>query len=214
MTSHQTARFFRATWNMPRGLIHLMVKLISVLLLATGLAAAGPAADAEQVAGVDLPEKMVVDEEPLYLNGAGLHEATVFNVDVFVAALYLAEPTASATRAVSSRQTKRLLLRFKRSVSRRDLVRAAKRAFGDRGGIGGTRWIGSRLDGFLGSLPDAEDGDELSFTHRPGRGLEVRHNGRVLTTVQDEEIARAFLGAWIGPEAASPKLERALLGRS
>jgi hypothetical protein len=181
-----------------------LLKSISILVLILGLAAPG-LARAGTLAGSDLPSSMSVDEEMLRLNGAGLYKAGLFKVNVFRAGLYLSQPTGSAAHILHPDQMRVLALRFKRDVSRSRLIEVARRALS-------ASVVGPSLDRFLTSIPSASRGDLLTFTHHPGRGLEVAHNRRTLLRLADEELSQAFFASWVGPHAADTRLSRALLG--
>jgi hypothetical protein len=178
---------------------------ISILLLTLALAVPN-LASAGTVAGGDLPAAMSVDDEMLRLNGAGTFEAgRLFRVDVFKAGLYLARPTASAAHILHPEQMRVLALRFKRDVSQSKLVDVARRALSAHG-------VGASLERFLASLPGAARGDLLTFTHHPGRGLEVAHNRHTVLRLPDEALSQAFFESWVGPGAVDSKLSRSLLG--
>jgi hypothetical protein len=182
-----------------------LLKLVPIFILCVGFAAGPRAVEGSTLAGGQLPDTITVDDELLRLNGAGLYEAGMFNVDVFVAGLYLEEPTSSAAHILSSDRLRVLALRFKRDVSKQRLVEVARSALGNQSG--------AHLERFLASLPKAADGDVLTFTHRPRGGLTVAHNGQKLSQAADEALAHEFFTHWVGPEAFDDKLGRQLLGR-
>ena len=67
---------------------------------------------AAECVGVTHPGKTVAGGAELTLNGLGLREATVFNVDVYVAALYLEKRLSSGQEILDSSGPKKLVLKF------------------------------------------------------------------------------------------------------
>ncbi len=78
---------------------------------------------------VRMPDTLTVDGVPLSLVGMGLREATIFNVNVYVAGLYLQHPTHAAAQVINSEQKKHLVLHFVHEVSRSDMVKAFREGF-------------------------------------------------------------------------------------
>src|SRR5262245_25690640 len=70
------------------------------------------------------PGALTVDDKTLCLNGLGLREATVFNVNVYVAGLYLEQRDKNGERIASSDQRKLMRLRFVRDVGRSEIAEA------------------------------------------------------------------------------------------
>src|SRR2546425_11565970 len=87
-----------------------------------------PAA-AGELAGVTLPDQITLDSKTLVLNGMGVREATWLKVDVYVAGLYLETKSSDPEAIVRSEQTKRLVMRFVRSVDRDALLKGWREGF-------------------------------------------------------------------------------------
>jgi hypothetical protein len=62
------------------------------------------------------------------------------------------------------------------------------------------------------AFPDVAPGDRLVGLHRPGRGVQFLHNGRVSGEVADTRFARLFFGIWLSSSAREPALRAQLLG--
>jgi hypothetical protein len=52
----------------------------------------------------------------------------------------------------------------------------------------------------------------MSFTHKPGAGIEVDVNGKMQGTVEGDDFAKAFLAIWLGAKPPNPNLKAGLLG--
>ena len=74
-----------------------MRRAIPILLLAFALSAHG--AEKE---GVSLPDSVPVGDRTLVLNGLGVREATIFNVNVYVAGLYVEAKTKNPSEVIES----------------------------------------------------------------------------------------------------------------
>ena len=97
-----------------------MKSVITALLLA--LLSAG--SQAVEIAGTPIDETARVFGKELSLNGAGVRTAML--IKVYVAALYLQQKSKDADEVIESRQSKRLLMVFKRNL-KSNIVGAAFR---------------------------------------------------------------------------------------
>ena len=59
-----------------------------------------------------MPNQITVAGQQLVLNGMGIREATVFNVDVYVAGLYVVQRSSDGNAIAASTTHKRLVLHF------------------------------------------------------------------------------------------------------
>ncbi len=62
------------------------------------------------------------------------------------------------------------------------------------------------------AFPDVAPGDRLVGLHRPGRGVQFLHNGRVTGEMPDRRFARLFFGIWLSSASREPELRAQLLG--
>lgn len=189
-------------------------RALALALVAAPLCLArSQAASAQRCEGVTMAPRIEVDGRPLVLNGMGVREATVFNVDVYVAGLYLERPTRDAESVLRDMKRMRIDLRLVRDVERGEMNEAIRNGF--------ERNAGNRLPIFRARIrrleqmiPDLHDKDQVSFTYRPeGRGALVLHvNGRPRGQIQGEEFARTFFSIWLGDHPPNAGLKRGLLG--
>ena len=91
-----------------------MTRLAPIALLFALLAPA----QARTVAGVDLPDTVMVDGATLRLNGMGLRAATALRVKAYVGGLYLEQPSSDAATVIDSHQRKRVTMKFLRDIDR------------------------------------------------------------------------------------------------
>ena len=182
----------------------------AVSLLATFGARTAPAAEC---VGVSFPDQISVDGSSLELNGLGLRLATMLKVKVYVAALYVADPSRDGGTIVAAATPKRLVLHFVRGVDASDLNDAWEEGFAHhaKDEVDALR---SRIERLEGWMADMEEGQRLTFTSKPGGGLEVDVDGSVAGTIEGDDFSRAFLSIWLGDHPPNPGLKEGLLGGS
>jgi hypothetical protein len=160
-----------------------MNQLARVLLVALLTLSLTSTAHARECEGVTLPNQVTVDGTPLRLVGLGVREATVLNVDVYVAGLYL--------DASDSRE-------------------AMETNFKANGGSAPA--FRERLAQLLPMIPAMRVGGHLIFTYLPGTGLQVHVGNRLKGTIAGEDFARVFFAIWFGPNPPNAGLKTGLLG--
>jgi hypothetical protein len=163
-----------------------------------------------RVAGVVLPRDTATEHCTLHLNGAGLYQTGLLRVDVYVAALYAERPSTSAEELIESDQTIELWLSFKRDVSRRDLIKAARSGLraqlGKRSGA-----FEQALAGLEHTLRDLREGDVTRITYDKGVGVMIAINEVSCGSVGGDEFATALFASWLGSHPMSERLKRQLL---
>ena len=169
------------------------------------------AASAKECKGVAFPEQIQAAGSTLKLNGLGLRQATIMKINVYVAALYVASASTDATAILASNTPKALVLHFVRDVGGADLNKAWEEGFAanakDR-----LPALKERIGKLKGWMADMKSGQRLTFTHKPGAGVEVDVNGTVKGTVKGDDFATAFLSIWLGAQPPNPGLKAGILG--
>ena len=162
-------------------------------------------------AGVTLPDQIEVSGRQLTLNGMGLREATALKVDVYVAGLYVETPSSDPATLLASNETKRLVLRFKRSVDRDKIVKAWNDGFRGNATVA-LPAIQGEIDQFNAWMPDLKSGDTLVLTSVPGQGVYVDLNGSRRGVIASDDFARSVFAIWLGPKPPTGALKKGLLG--
>jgi hypothetical protein len=178
----------------------------ALLAIVIGLAPAE--ANARACAGVTFADTVVVGGTTLQLNGLGLREATVFEVDVFVAALYVQRRSPSAKTLLARDEPARVVLHFVRDTSGATIaeeMEAGYRANTPEVSVAKKKQL-------LGWLEDLRVGQSIVFSYVPGQGLEVRVAGRTKGVIAGADFASATLAVLIGPEVTDEDLRAGLLG--
>ena len=189
-----------------------MRSFVRLCALAATLSFASPAL-ANECGSVRMPNQITVANTQLVLNGMGIREATVFNVDVYVAGLYLEHRSSDGNAIAASTETKRLVLHFVRNVDRDDLVNAWNEGFRRNAG-GSLGALQARINRLNGWMVAATEGMELSFTYLPGAGIRVHTGSTARGIIEGDDFARVFFSIWLGSHPPNAGLRRGLLGGS
>jgi hypothetical protein len=179
----------------------------AVLALALSLGAVP--ARARDVAHVEVPERTEVAGRTLRLNGAGLRSKFFF--EVYVAALYLPEPTRDAASILAADAPWVLSMTFMRDVGRQKILDGFTEAF-EHNSPGELDRLRPELARLSDALTDLARGQRLVVRYVPGEGLTFGVAGITSVTVAGRPFAVAMLKTWIGDFPADPSLKEALLG--
>jgi hypothetical protein len=161
--------------------------------------------------GVNFPEQTTVQASPLTLNGLGLRQATMLKINVYVAALYVAQKSADANAILAANTPKQLVLHFVRDVDSKDLKEAWEEGF-EHNAKAQMPVLKERIEKLKAWMVDMKSGQKLTFTHKPGVGIEVDVNGTMKGTIEGDDFAKAFLSIWLGAKPPNPGLKEGLLG--
>lgn len=168
-------------------------------------------ADGKECGGVSFPEQVQAEGTTLKLNGLGLRQATFMKVDVYVAALYVAQTSSDADAILESNAPKEIILHFVRDVERGDLSKGWDEGF-EKNAKGEVPALEERIEAFKGLMADMKTGQQLSFVHKPGEGVQVDVDGTVKGTIEGDDFARALFSIWLGSSPPNPGLKAGVLG--
>ncbi len=183
--------------------------LLACCLLA-GLCSA--VAAARTLAGVTLPDSYPVDGRSLPLNGMGLRTLTIFDVRVYVAGLYLTQPSQDAQAILASPGPKVILLQFLHAGTKQEIEeeyrKGEKLNCGDGGCPASDQADFERL---VAAAPAVKVGDTSTYIFTSA-GVRVLANDRVIGTFANKDMAYRLLAGFIGERPPSRDLRSALLG--
>src|SRR5215470_94991 len=135
---------------------NLLAMLISVIAVCSVDVAYG-----KECKGVNFPEQAQVDGNNLTLNGLGLRQATMLKVNVYVAALYVTNPSNDANAILGSNTPKELILQFLRNVSASDLNKVWEEGFDKQ-----LSAFKDHLAMLKSWMTDMKTGERLTFVHK------------------------------------------------
>ena len=147
----------------------------------------------------------------LVLNGMGVREATMFNVDVYVAGLYLEKKTQNPDEIIASEQVKRIDITFVRDVDKDDITDAWSSQFKKNGAdMAKLKDSITRLNSWMSGM---DEGEKLSFTYEPGKGVTVVVKGAAKGVIPGAEFGHSFFAIWLGKSPPNKGLKSGMLGK-
>ena len=182
----------------------VLIFLLLVLLTASTLCAVS-------LAGVYMPNQLRIQGKKLVLNGLGLREATIFDVDVYVAGLYLQQKSRNPRTILASKGIKHISMKFVRAVSKSDLTGAWTDGFKKNAGKR-YRSFTARIRRLNSMMKKMAVGEKMAFTFTE-TGVHVYVNGRKKGFVQGGQFSRVMLTIWLGSSPPNKGLKRGMLGK-
>ena len=162
--------------------------LVVAALLTAGVA------QGKQMAGVKMPEQLLLEGQQLQLAHMELHEKLWFNV--YVWGLYLENVPTRAEEAIAHNGVKRLQFSFLRNIKRNQLVDAFRDGLAGHSAL---RAPGMQqdLEKLLSTLRDVSDGDDLVLTYVPSAGLHVSGKASGGILIPGKRFADALFTVWL-----------------
>ncbi len=185
---------------------------ITSLITATfvALALVSGSAQARKVSGVELEDTIVVGDESLILNGAGLRKRLF--IKLYVGSLYLAAPSSDAVGIVGAEQSMAIRLNIISDLlTRPKMLSALKEGFSKSTG-GKTQPIQPQIDQMIGMM-DAKIkfGDSYTFAYEARVGTRMYRNGEELGLIEGLEFKQALFGIWLSERPVQSNLKKGML---
>ncbi|HEY6910607.1 MAG TPA: chalcone isomerase family protein [Myxococcales bacterium] len=163
---------------------------------------------AKEREGVVAPPVIEVSGKPLHLLGMGLRKKLWLKV--YLASLYVEDPSDDAGKVIGSDQLKRVQMNMLRDLERGKIVEAVQEGFERNSGPQMPR-LQARLDQFLKAIPDLKSGQTIVITYAPGRGTFIKAGGGEEITVPGKDFADALFSVWLGKQPVDDELKREML---
>jgi hypothetical protein len=183
---------------------------IGVLLLA----GAGAAAQPVEVEGVRFEPTIVIGEQPLVLNGAGLR--TRFGFRVYAAGLYVPAKSTDAPVLLAQTGPRRMALHMLRDVEGATFAKALADGLNDNLTEAERERLRApitALDGIVRAIGSAKKGDVIQFDLTPEGMTRVVVNGQPRgDPLPGGEFYAAVLRVWLGERPSDAGLRKGLLG--
>ena len=185
-------------------MIRVIFAVVSVFLVALQ-------AHALKAYDLKVPDELSSAEQPLVLNGVGMR--TKFFHDIYVAALYLREPSADASSIIAADEPMDIRIYI---VS--DLVTGERFAEATMDGFvrsthGDLGPIRPQVDAMIRAFRDSlSDGDVFDLVYLPGEGVRIYRNNEQVELVPGLEFKQAMVGIWLSDDPVQSKLRDRMLG--
>jgi hypothetical protein len=171
------------------------------------------AALALDVAGIPIDPGATIESNDLSLNGAGLRTKYFFKV--YVAALYVHQPSVNSNQVISQGGAKRMQMILLRNLSAKQLIEALQQGLEKNLKASELASLQAKITAFeniMDGLKKASEGDRLDLDFIPGTGTKIRLNGQEKgNPIPGEDFYRALLMIWLGEEPAQGSLKQELL---
>jgi long-chain acyl-CoA synthetase len=180
------------------------------ILLAAALWAL--AANAAEVAGVRLDDRVNAGGTELVLNGAGLRSKLFFKV--YVIGVYAAKRTTIAGELIDAREPRRVAMHMMRELDADALISALKDGLRQNHSDGELLALKTDIDQFEGimrGIGTAKSGDLITIDFS-AEGTSISFNGQARGSVAGAGFGRALLKVWLGDKPVDAGLKQALLG--
>jgi hypothetical protein len=186
------------------------VNAIKRFTYALALALTASVASAATLDGVSLPDKYPVAGQTLVLNGMGLRTLLLFKI--YVAALYLPEPSHDAAQILASAGTKVLLLQYLHEGSKSEVEKEYRKGEEVNCGSGGCdKADAADFERLVALAPGVKVGDTTTYI-LTARGFQLYANNQLIGTFNNPDLAKRMLSGFIGEHPPSPDLRSRLLG--
>lgn len=187
--------------------------VLSIVVLVSSLGQLqGQLVWAAEIAGVTIEEELVaVDGTSLQLNGAGIRSKFFFKI--YIAELYLENPTGEAAEAIADNGYKRVVMHFLYDeVEQEKLVDGWNEGFAANLDDEAHKKLQPRIDTFNTMFTEAmASGDRIVFDYVPGQGTRVSIKGEEKGILTGKDFNDALLSIWLGDEPVSSGLRQDLL---
>jgi Chalcone isomerase-like len=166
---------------------------------------------AKEIAGVMVQEVVKTDAgTDMVLNGAGVRSK--FFMDIYIAELYMEQPSAKVDEVIAASGGKRMVMHFLyKEVSKDKLVDGWVEGFAGNSGAEEVKALQERIDSFNAMFVDVKTGDQIILDFVPGTGTIVTIANEQKGVIEGKDFNDALLLIWLGEKPVTKKLKKLLL---
>lgn len=188
-----------------------MNKIVAISALIFGALTFGGTVHATSVAGVTLDETMIVGEQSLALNGAGIRKKLF--IKLYVGSLYTAEKGSAADIVAGDAPMAIRLNLVSDLLTREKMVGALMDGFAKSTG-GDLAPIQAGIDQLVSVLPEKfESGTVMTLAYEPGVGTHLMEGDESISVIEGLAFKQALFGIWLSDKPAQESLKKAMLGQ-
>ncbi|MFZ2224661.1 MAG: chalcone isomerase family protein [Candidatus Deferrimicrobium sp.] len=161
------------------------------------------------VAGVNVAPTVSVHQKTLTLNGAGIRKKLF--IKVYVGSLYTERKVTTPAQLLADPGEKLVRMSFVyKKVEKEKIVEAFTEGIANNSPV--VRWSPDAKAFLSWFTSDFVAGDTVDISISPDGTVSTTHNGKVLGTFRNPDVARAVLLIWFGEKPADGSLKKGMLG--
>ena len=161
------------------------------------------------LSGVSIPQKIVIEKTTLELNGTTYRKVSLFNVKVWLSALYLETLTTDSDSAINSKTMKVIDLHALYDISASDSVKGWKMAIENNCEFK-CQTLEPEIKKFYSSVPDFKKNSHYRYIFT-ATGLQILLDDNEIFKSTQPEFATLLLKTWIGNKPPSEDIKKDLL---
>ncbi len=171
----------------------------------------GLSANAKEIAGVMVQEtQQTADGTLLHLNGAGIRSKFFF--DIYIAELYMEDPSSSVNEVIESSGHKRIVMYFLyKEVEKAKLIEGWNEGFADNTKADEVAKLQVKIDQFNSMFNDVKKGDIIVLDFIPDKGTVVTIANQEKGVIAGKDFNDALLRIWLGEKPVNKGLKEKLL---
>ncbi len=165
-----------------------------------------------EIAGVELPNSVNIEEQKADLNGAGIREK--FWIDLYAGGLYLSESTDDANEVIKAEKPMGIKIHIVSKLISSSKMRDAVEEGFQNSTDENTGPLREKIDKFISFFEDEiVKNDVFDIFYHPDAGVKVFKNNELKGTIKGQSFKEALFGIWFCDEPADDDLKEAMLGK-
>jgi hypothetical protein len=166
---------------------------------------------ATEIAGVNIPQSISINQQELILNGAGVRSKLL--VKLYVGGLYLKQQDSDPQKIIQADEPMAIRLHIISSMITSKRMEDATREGFINSTKGNTGAIEERIDKFISVFKEQiNENDVFKLIYTPGRGTEIHKNNETRAVIEGLDFKEALFGIWLCNKPAQKGLKKKMLG--
>lgn len=184
-----------------------MMSVLPILILASSHSTA------VTVKGVDIPDQVVLEQNTLELNGAGIRSKFVF--DIYIGALYLTNKQTTADAILNDQGPQQVSMYFVYDeVSAEKMRNGWNEGFANVLNEDALKKLQPQITAFNQAFGNTVAGDVIHVQYTPKTGTTVVVNKVTKATIPGFDFHQALMKIWLGDEPVDADLKQGMLGKN
>ncbi|BAJ01365.1 chalcone isomerase family protein [Shewanella violacea] len=167
--------------------------------------------NAREISDINVAEQIVINDNQLQLNGAGVRSK--FFIDLYVGSLYLTSPSHDLANVLAAEESAVRLNITSGMITSEKMHDAIIEGFDDATD-GNTQEIQVQIDAFMALFSEEIiKGDQFTLVTSKSSGVTAYKNEVPQDTIKGEAFRQALLKIWLGDSPAQNSLKEEMLGK-